>query len=59
MYETDWIAEFRQKLAANEAVPCSQEQEEDAEEEASPTVKRWLMLADQLLSTDNRDAEPA
>ena len=57
MYETDWIAEFRQKLAASDAVPCSQE--DDAEQKASPIVKRWLMLADQLLSTDNGDAEPA
>jgi hypothetical protein len=57
MYETDWIAEFRRKLAADDAVPCSLE--EAAEEEASPIVKRWLMLADQLLSTDNGDAEPA
>jgi hypothetical protein len=57
MYQTDRIAEFRQKLAAHDAVPCPQE--EDAAEEASPIVKRWLMLADQLLSTDNGDAEPA
>jgi hypothetical protein len=57
MYQTDWIAEFRQKLAANDAIHCSQE--DDTGEEASPIVKRWLMLADQLLSTDNPDAEPA
>jgi hypothetical protein len=57
MYQTDWIAEFRQKLAAQNHVPCSQE--DAREEEASPIVKRWLRLADQFLRTGSGDAEPA
>jgi hypothetical protein len=57
MYHTDWIAEFRQKLAPGNNLPCPQENEEEGE--ASPHVKRWLMLADQLLSSDVGEAEPA
>lgn len=57
MYHTDWVAEFRQKLAANEGLGCGQE--DDEREEASPLIRRWLMLADQLLSTDAGEAEPA
>jgi len=57
MYQTDWIAEFRQKLAAQNHVPCSHE--DDTEEKASPIVKRWLRLADQFLRTGSGDAEPA
>lgn len=56
MYHTDWVAEFRQKLAANDATGCAQE---DEPEEASPLIKRWLMLADKLLSTDAGEVEPA
>jgi hypothetical protein len=57
MYQTDWITEFRQKLAADDS--ASGLQEDEAEEGASPLIKRWLMLADQFLSTDNSEAEPA
>lgn len=57
MYHTDWVAEFRQKLAANDDLGCGREHEEP--EEASPLIRRWLMLADQLLSTDAVEIEPA
>jgi len=57
MYHTDWVAEFRQKLAANDGTGCGQEDSEG--EEPSPLIRRWLMLADQLLSTDAGEVEPA
>lgn len=57
MYHTDWIAEFRQKLAPDDSVSCLQGDGE--EEEALPHIKRWLMLADRLLSSDATEAEPA
>jgi hypothetical protein len=53
MYHTDCVAEFRQKLVPDSEGPCRKEDRD----EASPLVKRWLMLADQLLSTDA--TEPA
>lgn len=56
MYQTDWIIEFRQKLAAEDGLPCSKEDEAD---ETSPIIRRWLMLADQFLSTDSSEAKPA
>ncbi len=54
MYHTDWAAEFRQKLAPASGTPGRKEDQD----EASPLVKRWLMLADQLLSSDAIE-EPA
>jgi hypothetical protein len=57
MYHTDLIAEFRQKLAPDHSV--SRPQEDGEEENALPHIKRWLMLADWLLSSDGTEAEPA
>ena len=55
MYHTGWVTEFREKLAAEGA--CLTRKED--QDEASPLIKRWLMLADQLLSTDGGEVEPA
>jgi hypothetical protein len=55
MYHTDWVAEFRQKLVPDSGF-LGREEDRD---ETSPLVKHWLMLADQLLSTDRTEVEPA
>ena len=55
MYHTDWVAEFRQKLVPEGGFPRGKEERD----EAAPLVRRWLMLADQLLSTDGNDLDPA
>ena len=54
MYHTDWVAEFRQKLVPESGFLGRKEDRE----EASPLVRRWLKLADQLLSTDAAEIEP-
>jgi hypothetical protein len=55
MHHTDCVAEFRAKLVSDHGLLCRK----DDGDETSPLVKRWLMLADQLLSTDAAEIEPA
>ena len=55
MYHTDWVTEFREKLVADGYLI----ERKNDQDEASPLIKRWLMLADQLLSTDAGEVEPA
>lgn len=49
MHHPDWIAEFHQKLLPAEGDFLAKKNGE----ETSPQVKRWLRLADQMLSTGN------
>jgi hypothetical protein len=49
MHQPDWVAEFRQKLVPDHGTFRPKKHPEDD----SPQVRRWLQLADQLLSTDN------
>jgi hypothetical protein len=48
MHHPDWVAEFRQKLIPDHSTFRMKK----IGEEDSPQVRRWLELADQLLSTD-------